>query len=163
MELTADVVLLTGGPTGGVGLDGVATLGGGSTGEVAGTGGCASLFDVEGIAGDTPIGTDCIGLGCTEFSDACLFASGSLAVDDEVSGLGRFKALRRSRARCFLSACRGVRIGEIFALEVPAVEGGGQLTIVEGGVVDWPMLPVEGGKGGTSGGSDGWLLCAEGS
>lgn len=110
------------------------------------------------------IGTDRTGADCVTFSKAGLFAFGPLVADDELSGLGRFKALRRSRARCFLSAWRGVREG-LVTFEGPAEDEreGGEVIAAYGRFVDWSMLPVVGSEGGTSGGTGGWLLCTEAS
>lgn len=56
-------------------------------------------------------------------------------------------------------------MGELVTFEGPVEDerGGGEVTSVDGGVVDWPILSVVGSKGGTSGGTNDWLLCTEAS
>jgi hypothetical protein len=115
-----------------------------------GTIGCAActlvegkLFCIGGVATDVEaVGCKvCIldgffeadrAVGLKAKSDACRFGCGSITGDDKTSGLGRFSARKRSRARCALSACLGVRTnGEawfVFETRGELVnEGGGPL------------------------------------
>lgn len=95
-------------------------------------------------------------------SGACRFGSGSLMVED-TSVLGRFKALRRSRARCVLSACLGVRMGEPARFGAPTPDGlaGGECRTAAAEDDNCEVMSIGGAGDGALVCIEGWLLFIE--
>lgn len=112
----------------------------------------ATALDVEVVGCTIRTSNELFGVdgmvGLIAKFDACRFGSGSIAEDEEISGLGRFNALKISRARCDVSACLGVRlgVGVWFGIRARGVlVGGGCCSSADEG----------GGRGSTCGGT-GW-------